>query len=71
MRSGIVLYQKGVRSDSADATLAMPRLGMLAILARNEDAQKKAISIEGDQDVIAKLTEHLVAFDFFFNIVEP
>ena len=70
MRSGVVLYERGVQDESADATLTMERLGMFAILNRDEEAQK-SITIEGDQDVIAKLTEHMVAFEFFFNIVEP
>lgn len=70
VRSGVVLYERGVQDESADATLTMERLGMFAILNRDEEAQK-AIQIKGDQDVIAKLTEHMVAFEFFFNIVEP
>lgn len=70
VRSGVVLYERGVQDANADATLTMPRLGMFAILNRDEDAQK-AIRVEGDPDVIAKLTEHMTAFEFFFNIVEP
>lgn len=70
VRSGVVLYERGVQDESADATLTMPRLGMFAILNRDEEAQK-AIRVEGDPDVIAKLTEHMTAFEFFFNIVEP
>lgn len=70
VRSGVVLYERGAQDESADATLTMERLGMFAILNRDEEAQK-SITIEGDQDVIAKLTEHMVAFEFFFNIVEP
>lgn len=70
VRSGVVLYERGVQDESADATLTMERLGMFAILNRDEEAQK-AIRVEGDPNVIAKLTEHMVAFEFFFNIVEP
>ncbi len=70
VRSGVVLYERGVQDESADATLTMERLGMFAILNRDEEAQK-AIRVEGDPDVIAKLTEHMAAFEFFFNIVEP
>lgn len=71
VRAGTVLYERGKQADNADATLTMPRLGMFAILNKDEEAQAKSIRIEGDQDVIKKLTEHLVAFDFFFNIAEP
>ena len=71
VRAGVVLYERGVQADDADATLTLPRLGMFAILNRNEDAQAKSIQVEGDPDVVRKLTDHLVAYDFFFNIVEP
>ena len=71
VRSGVVLYERDAQAADADATLTMPRLGMFAILNRDADAQAASIAVEGDQDVIAKLTEHLTAFDFFFNIVEP
>lgn len=70
MRAGVVLYERNAQSPDADATLTMPRLGMFAILNRDEEAQR-AIVVEGDPGVIAKLTEHLVSYDFFFNIVEP
>ncbi len=71
MRSGVVLYERGTQAANADATLTLPRLGMFAILEGNEEEQRKSIVIEGDQDVIANLTEHLAEYDFFFNIVEP
>ena len=54
-----------------DATLTLPRLGMFDILKNDTEAQAKNIQVEGDPDVLKKLTEHLVDFDFFFNIVEP
>ena len=71
MRFGVVLYQRGVQSDDADATLTLPRLGMFAILTNDEDSIAKSVQIKGDPTVIEKLTEHLVTYDFFFNIVEP
>ena len=71
VRSGVVLYERETQAADADATLTMPRLGMFAILNRDADTQAASIAVEGDQDVITKLTDHLTAFDFFFNIVEP
>ena len=71
VKSGVVLYQKNTGSKNADATLTMPKAGMAAFLGKDEAAQKKAIKITGDQDVIKKLTEHMVEFEYFFNIVEP
>lgn len=69
--SGVLLYQKGAQAADADATLTLPRAAMFTILARDEGQQKQAIKIEGDQDIIRKLTEHMVSYEFFFNIVEP
>ncbi|WP_080801504.1 alkyl/aryl-sulfatase [Arabiibacter massiliensis] len=71
MRAGVVLYERGVQADDADATLTLPRIGMFAILSRDEEAQAKSIQVEGDPDILKKLTEHLVTYEFFFNIVEP
>lgn len=69
--SGVLLYQKGAQAADADATLTLPRAAMFTILAKDEGQQKQAIKIEGDQDIIRKLTEHMVSYEFFFNIVEP
>ena len=71
VRAGVVLYERGVQYADADATLTLPRLGMFAILKNDTAAQAKNIQVEGDPDVLKKLTEHLVDFDFFFPIVEP
>ena len=71
VRAGVVLYERGVQYADADATLTLPRLGLFAILKNDQEAQAANIRIEGDQDILEKLTEHLVDFDFFFPIVEP
>ncbi len=71
VESGVVLYQKGVRDTEADATLTLPKNGMFGIINQDRELAEKAISIEGDKEIIKKLTEHMVTFDFFFNIVEP
>lgn len=71
IRSGVVLYQKGILSDCANATLTMPRQGMLGILSKDENIIEQAISIEGDRAVIDQITAPLVTFDAFFTIVEP
>jgi alkyl sulfatase BDS1-like metallo-beta-lactamase superfamily hydrolase len=69
--SGVLLYQKGVQADDADATLTLPRVAMFTILNKDEAKQQETIRIEGDQDILKKLTEHMVTFEYFFNIVEP
>lgn len=69
--SGVLLYQEGVKDEEADATLTLPRTAMFSILTRNEEQQRQGIKIEGDQEILKKLNEHMVAYEFFFNIVEP
>ena len=69
--SGVLLYQKGVQADDADAALTLPRVAMFTILNKDEAKQQETIRIEGDQDILKKLTEHMVTFEYFFNIVEP
>ena len=69
--SGVLLYQKGVQADDADATLTLPRVAMFTILNKDEAKQQETIRIKGDQDILKKLTEHMVTFEYFFNIVEP
>ncbi|MFR3146137.1 MAG: alkyl/aryl-sulfatase [Eubacterium callanderi] len=69
--SGVLLYQKGIQADDADATLTLPRVAMFTILNKDEAKQQETIKIEGDQDILKKLTEHMVTFEYFFNIVEP
>lgn len=69
--SGVLLYQKGMQADDADATLTLPRVAMFTILNKDEAKQQETIKIEGDQDILKKLTEHMVTFEYFFNIVEP
>ena len=68
--SGVLLYQKGIQADDADATLTLPRVAMFTILNKDEAKQQETIKIEGDQDILKKLTEHMVTFEYFFNIVE-
>lgn len=70
IKSGVLLYQKNAQAEDVDATLTMPKDGLLAILSRDESSISQ-IPIEGDRDIIQKWTEHMVSFDFFFNIIEP
>ncbi len=71
VKSGVLLYQKNTQAEKADATLTMPSAALFAILSKNEEAQKQSIKIEGDKEILKKLTEHMVTYEYFFNIVEP
>ncbi|MCL2492006.1 MAG: MBL fold metallo-hydrolase [Coriobacteriia bacterium] len=70
LRHGVVLYEKG-HAKEADATLTMPRQAFLQLFSKEALANVRGIQIEGDADILTRLTEHLVEFDPFFNIVEP
>ncbi len=71
VKSGVLLYQKNTQAEKADAILTMPSAALFAILSKNEEAQKQSIKIEGDKEILKKLTEHMVTYEYFFNIVEP
>lgn len=71
LNSGVLLYQAGVQDSQADASLTLHRMAMFSILTRDEEQQKQSIKIDGDQEILKKLTEHMAVYEFFFNIVEP
>jgi len=68
---GVLLYYKDQTRETADATLTCPKIGMLTIVSRNEAQQKQLIKIDGDEDILKKLTQAMVTMDRTFNIVEP
>ena len=70
VKDGVLLYQKDAEGKDVDATIIMPAKAM-AMLLDPESIDKDLIKIEGDQEILNKLTEHMVKFDPFFNIVEP
>lgn len=71
INAGVVLYQKNVQDEHADALLTMPHKALFYILARNKELQKANIKIEGQEDILQILAEHMTTYDFFFNIIEP
>lgn len=71
VRSGVVLYQRGVQDPNADATLTATRLGLLTLVRTDLDAMRSAIEVSGDPDVLDKLAANRVTFDRNFAIVEP
>lgn len=71
VKSGVVLYQKGVSSEQADATLTMTKEQLIRMISQDTSLQGKTLQIEGDKGAIEKLTENMVTFDGFFHIIEP
>jgi len=68
---GVLLYYNDQTRETADATLTCPKIGLLTIISRNEAQQKQLIIIDGDEDILKKLTQAMVTMDRTFNIVEP
>ena len=68
---GVLLYYKDQTRELADATLTCPKIGLLTLIGRNEEQQKRLIRVDGDSDILAKLTGAMVILDKTFNIVEP
>jgi len=70
VKSGVLLYQSGTRSDDAVATITLP-LEAVALLLSPDAADSEYLSIEGDTGIIKTLHEYMVEFDPYFNIIEP
>ena len=70
VKSGVVLYQKNVHSENADAAWTTPKDGIFAILSGHGAAAAKAIQSESNSELLAKLCENIVSFEYFFNIIE-
>ncbi|MBN2219130.1 MAG: hypothetical protein JW697_02510, partial [Kosmotogaceae bacterium] len=68
---GVLLYYKDQIRETADATLTCPKIGLLTIINKNEAQQKQLIKIDGDGDILRKLTQAMVTMVRTFNIVEP
>lgn len=66
-----LLYCEGVADENADATLTMPREGLIAIINQDVELQDQLIEIEGDETVIAALSENIALPTLGFNIIEP
>ena len=72
LHHGVLLYYKDALSDDADLTLSAPRLGILAITSGNQENIEKLVTVEkGDAALFQMLCDSMVAFDLYFNIIEP
>lgn len=70
IKSGILLYSKG-KSDHADVTWTTPKAGLFAIISKDTKQQAALIQQSGDQSLLGKMSENIMSYDFFFNIIEP
>ena len=70
VKSGILVYQKGVESPEADVTWTMPKEGLFTILSKNKEMQQK-FRQDGNKELLGKLTDKVVIFTPFFPIIEP
>ena len=70
VQSGVLVYQKGIQSPTADATWIMPKEGLFTILSKNKELQKKFVQ-EGNKELLGQLTDKIVIFNTYFPIIEP
>ncbi|MDO4175018.1 MAG: alkyl sulfatase dimerization domain-containing protein [Eubacteriales bacterium] len=69
---GVLLYSDEEWSDAPDATIRTKRAGIVGIAQNNQQLMDNCIeSVDGDVDIISILTDNLVEFSPYFNIVEP
>ena len=71
VKNGIFLYQKDTQAAEADATVQMPKAALAYLMFGNMEQLNEVAEIEGDAEIFSKLREHMVSFEFFFDIVEP
>lgn len=73
VKNGVVMYQKNASSEEADVTWTTNKMGLLAIISKNEDEISKLIVQEGDESYLKKLSDSIETIsDYnYFNIVEP
>ena len=68
----MLLYYKDTLSDDADLTISTSRIGILAITSGNQENIDKLITVEkGDAALFQTLCDSMVAFELYFNIIEP
>lgn len=71
VKSGVLLYQKGVQADDPDATWTTTKSGLFTIINKDTENQAKLVKQNGDTSLLTKLNENIVEFEYFFNIIEP
>ena len=69
---GVFLHSKEEWSENPDAVIKMKKVGILGIANNSQQIMDTAIeSVTGDEDVLSLLTQNVVEFPTYFNIIEP
>lgn len=71
LRSGVLLYQEDVQSSDADATWSMPKAALFALLQGNADGVRQVAQLQGGEELLDSICEHIVVFTPDFTIIEP
>ena len=71
LRAGVLLYQEGVQSDSADATWRLPKAALFYLLQGNADGVRQYGELQGDESLLDAICQHIVVFTPDFTIIEP
>ena len=71
LRAGVLLYQKDVVSQDAQATWEMPKAALFALLQGDAQTVKQVAKIDDEAGILDAVCENVVVFYPFFNIIEP
>ncbi|MGI6153046.1 MAG: alkyl sulfatase dimerization domain-containing protein, partial [Christensenellaceae bacterium] len=71
LKAGTLLYYKGAQETNVIATVTCTSDDLFLLLDVGSSDMPDVIQIEGNANAVRELVEDTVAFDPFFNIVEP
>ncbi len=71
VRSGVLLPEKGVHAANPDATWTMPRAALNLILLQDAAALEQGVRQTGDKTCLQRLSDSMILFPRYFNIIEP
>lgn len=69
--NGVLLYSKGT-SDFTDLAISCKKEGIISIMQNNSEAIRKNVTIiDGDENLLEKLTSFMTKLPSTFNVIEP
>ena len=71
LRSGILLYQKDVQDEDADATWRLPKAAIFFLLQGDAESAKELGTIEDESGILDAICQNVKVFIPGFTIIEP
>ncbi len=71
LRSGILLYQKDVQDEDADATWRLPKAAIFFLLQGDAESVKELGNIEDESGILDAICQNVKVFIPGFTIIEP